>query len=90
MKAYDFDGYEQREWEPDDIWLGPCLLLGAMDADEELQARSGLLFGNLPAGQVWLPKARATWYEQRNNYVRGFMALGWGLQLEHWQERNVS
>lgn len=79
-----YDGIDYRCFEVDDMWLGPCQLLGAMVADEviaRLWERGD--FDQLDVGELQDAHRRTFEHHQQRTVARAH-ELVWELQLDYW------
>lgn len=83
---------EDRLMDVDDVWWGPCYLLGAIEADElHAEDLDGLDPDEMADWDETLtPLAIRTWYQRQRDCMDTHRVLVWSIQIEYWQERNLS
>lgn len=78
MVGYGFWDIEARAWPENDLWLGPCPLRAALDADAWLEAMwetDEFVFAS-PEDLAGL------WVQQRNEALMVRAIFAWDLQIE--------
>jgi len=78
----EFHGSELRCWPLDDIWLGPCMVVGAMVADEKL-AESWVEGDWLDDPEEAAMHITKSWRMWQKDCVDVQRVLAWDCQLEH-------
>ena len=89
MRNDRFDDFERRQFEIQDVMLGPCPLLAAMEADDDLESRWMCPMGSLPEGWVWKPETRSTWHGRKRHALNVGVHIFWSMQVNAWKKSLV-
>lgn len=83
-RVEDFHGSERRCWPLDDVWLGPCMIVGAMVADEYLaQSWDAGDFEYIPDPEEAALHIQNSWRMWQKDCVDVQRVLAYSIQIDH-------